>query len=245
MTEKKDDPALHTFLILEDEKTEANQLKKILEQLDTQKTIYVADNIALAEKIVAEHEIDVFLLDVNLPDGTGIEFAERLRQTERHKYTWIIFITGFDKYAYPAVRKAHCYSFLLKPYKQDEVIKSVEDILNKRVATLNQNEFLRFKSGKTNVRVPYSEIVYIESLNRKCYIYTIDQKYETSRISLKSFLDNNPNDRLLQCHRSFVVNRDYIKKFDKKYRGSILEMRSLNVEIPVGTNYVEMILDLI
>ncbi len=236
---------MHTFLILEDEKIEANQLKTILEQLDTPKVIFVADNIVQAEKIVAEQDIDIFMLDVNLPDGTGLEFAEKLRQTDRYKFSWIIFITGHDKYAYPAIRRTHCYSFLVKPYKTDEVIMNVKDILNKRVATLNQNEFLRFKSGKTNVRVPYSEIVYIESLNRKCYIYTIDQKYETSRVSLKSFLDENPNDRLIQCHRSFVVNKDYIKKFDKKYRGSVLEMRALDVEIPVGTNYVDTILPLI
>jgi len=232
---------LRTFLILEDYETEANQLKEIIGEISEPTEVYIASGLEEAEEIAEKKHIDVFLLDVNLPDGSGLSFAEKLRQTERYKYSWIIFITGFESYAYDATRRTHCYSYLMKPYDRKEILQTINEVFDKRVSTLRPDDFLRFKSGGISIRIPYSDVVYIESLNRKCYVHTINTRYETSRVSLKSFLEDKHEEQLVQCHRSYIVNREHIKKFDKKYRGSFLEMQFKDIVIPVGTNYIDII----
>lgn len=52
-------------------------------------------NFDSAVRKLRENEFDVALLDINLPDGSGLDLCEEIRNRGQH--TYIIFITANDK----------------------------------------------------------------------------------------------------------------------------------------------------
>ncbi|RKJ30119.1 LytTR family transcriptional regulator, partial [Butyricicoccus sp. 1XD8-22] len=82
----------------------------------------------------------------------------------------------------------------------------------KRNLTIKNNCYIIF--------VPLTEIIFIERLNRKSVIHTINKQYETyeSLFDLSQQLDKN----FCRCHKSYIVNVDYleiIEQIGQKYIG--------------------------
>ena len=66
---------LNSVLIIEDEWGMRVSLRKMLELEKFQVT--EAGNLQEAEKILNYSSFDVFLLDLNLPDGNGVDFLKK------------------------------------------------------------------------------------------------------------------------------------------------------------------------
>lgn len=79
---------------------------------------------------VMEHPADLALLDIDMPDMSGLQMAQKLRQTNPH--ISIIFITAFSQYALDAYN-VHPTSYLLKPFDQARLTKEVEYALSSRM----------------------------------------------------------------------------------------------------------------
>ncbi|WP_313640649.1 response regulator transcription factor [Paenibacillus sp.] len=79
------------ILIVEDDRSLNKGIALTLSQNDV--VIHQAYDIAAAENIVAVHPIDLIILDINLPDGSGLDYCEQLRKTSRVP---IIFLTAND-----------------------------------------------------------------------------------------------------------------------------------------------------
>ncbi len=82
--------------------------------------------------------IDIVILDIDMPQINGIEFAEKL--TKKQPWVNIIFVTGFPKYSLDAF-KVFASDFLLKPLKKSSLKKSFENL---------RNPVRSFNSGKVN-----------------------------------------------------------------------------------------------
>ena len=86
--------------------------------------LYAKDAMAF----VREHPVDVAFLDIEMPEMSGLELAERL--TEIDPYIKVIFITAYNQYALDAFR-AHAIGYLLKPLDNDELTEQI-DLLSRR-----------------------------------------------------------------------------------------------------------------
>lgn len=84
-----------------------------------------ADCGAVALAMVDKHDFDVVILDVSMPDMTGIEVLEQLRQINAE--TEVIMLTGETtvKTAVDAM-KLGAIDYLTKPVEMDELIVVVE-----------------------------------------------------------------------------------------------------------------------
>ncbi|KZL88576.1 response regulator transcription factor [Clostridium magnum] len=80
-----------TILIVEDDITLNNGIMLSLRQKDVD--IQQAYSIKQTKKILSEKSIDLIILDVNLPDGSGFELCKEIRQTSSIP---IIFLTAND-----------------------------------------------------------------------------------------------------------------------------------------------------
>ena len=76
--------------------------------------VYSATTVAQAREAAAERRFDAVLLDLNLPDGSGLDYVEELRHTNRAMA--IVVITGQDDIAVvvEAMRRG-ADNFLAKP----------------------------------------------------------------------------------------------------------------------------------
>ncbi|WP_410512320.1 response regulator transcription factor [Paenibacillus sp. BR2-3] len=82
---------MRTLLIVEDDRSLNKGIALTLSQNDL--IIKQAYDIAAAEQIVSSHKIDLIILDINLPDGSGLDYCVKIRRTSQ---TPIIFLTAND-----------------------------------------------------------------------------------------------------------------------------------------------------
>jgi two-component system sensor histidine kinase/response regulator len=108
------DPRVN-ILLVDDEPANLHALQAVLEPLD--QNLIVASSGTQALRQVLEHDFAVILLDVQMPDMSGIEAAAMIRERERSKATPIIFLTGVVKTAEMMFKgySAGAVDYLMKP----------------------------------------------------------------------------------------------------------------------------------
>jgi len=93
--------------------------------------VITADNGAEAFKMACEHKPDVIVTDLQMPQMTGLEFTQKLRQQVETAEIPVIMLTarGF------AIEDQHRQELqiadvLSKPFSPKELLRTVEDVLH-------------------------------------------------------------------------------------------------------------------
>ena len=112
--------------ILDDDFSVLNSLRELLDSDGFQARTFDNPNLFLA--YAREHPVKLAVLDVWLPQLTGIDVQERLRQVSPE--TIVIIITGREE---PAIRaaamEAGAFGFLGKPFEDEVFLTLVRDAL--------------------------------------------------------------------------------------------------------------------
>ena len=110
----------------------------------------------------------------------------------------------------------HCMrpaGILISPFDESRIVACLKRILEDYSALSGDDgveDSLVIESGSSTYRLPYSEIVYFEALDKKINICTSRQQL-TVRKALSSLSDTLP-EKFLRCHRAFIVNADQIER---------------------------------
>lgn len=117
---------MYRILIADDEQIERKVLVKTLEKnFSDICELYQAENGREAFRIYEEEQIQIVILDIEMPGMNGIQTAEAIRRQDRD--CCIIFLTAYDEFSY--AKKAisvRALDYLLKPYQEDELISVLE-----------------------------------------------------------------------------------------------------------------------
>ena len=128
------------LLIADDENLELKVLEKTIKKFFLNELeIFMASNGKQAAQISNETEINIALLDVEMPGMNGIELAKLLR--EKNSDCIIIFITAYDKFDY-AIEAMHikAFDYLLKPWKEEKLTGLIsEAIVNIKESSLENS----------------------------------------------------------------------------------------------------------
>lgn len=108
----------------------ANELQGIMHDLGRASDITVcvtASNVQEAVKVLPEHELDVIIVDLELPDGTGQSVISQLRH--RIPLASFMVLSAYEEYEriYAAIL-AGAVGYLGKVYVADTLIQSVRDV---------------------------------------------------------------------------------------------------------------------
>lgn len=207
------------ILVLEDDSTQREGLIKLINRYYLDVKAYEAASVKEAQDILKNKKIDLFLIDINLPDGSGIEFAKEIRKIEKHEFTGIIFITTQVIQIIEAFKNTHCYDFIVKPYNEDE-IKNIINVFYKKIGdtgTSKGNHIIVPVESGVAVKVYEQEVVFVEYTNRKSIIHTINQVVESKALSLNNILKSCTSEDIMQSHKSYLVNVKYIDKIERVY----------------------------
>lgn len=117
------------LLIADDEMIERAVLYKTLSRnLKDQCEIYQAENGREALRVYEEKQIQIAILDIEMPGINGIEAARKIR--EKDKNCCIIFLTAYDEFAYAKQAiMIRALDYLLKPYDEQELMLVVEEAM--------------------------------------------------------------------------------------------------------------------
>ena len=115
-------------MVLEDDATLANALGRVVRSLGYE--VAIAGTIALARRQIEEREPSIMLVDVNLPDGDGLEFMAELQETVRPNF---VVITG-DSSQQVAVKciRAKAFDMLPKPIRLEDLKRAVGRAIDAR-----------------------------------------------------------------------------------------------------------------
>jgi len=85
--------------------------------------------LALARKALESKHFTLALIDINLPDGSGIDLVRELKQTSPDTYSVISTIFDDDKHIFPAL-EAGAMGYLIKDQPRDRQIDLLREIVN-------------------------------------------------------------------------------------------------------------------
>lgn len=109
-------------IIVDDEIPCSEYLKMLLESIEDVEIKGCFQDMGKALFYMKDTKTDLVFLDIEMPQMNGIE-ASRLMK-ELNPDICIIFVTGYDQYAFDAF-KEDAVSYLLKPCAMDELVRAV------------------------------------------------------------------------------------------------------------------------
>jgi two-component system LytT family response regulator len=175
-----------------------------------------------------ENEVDLFFLDINMPEISGLSLAKII-----HKKAQIIFTTAYRKYAIDGFN-LNVVDYLLKPIGFDRFLQAVQKVLVSEVAE-NNNDFMFVRSDRKMVKIDFNTILYIESLSDYLKIFT-KEKTIVIRETISSLEEKLPSKKFIRIHRSFIVSFKSISSYTNEF----IEVNQK--ALPISRSYKESVL---
>ena len=115
---------LYTVIIADDHEIVRRGLKELIDATDEFRVVGEAGTVAGAIAAAEEHKPDLAVLDVQMPDGSGVEACREIRS--RSPEVTVLMLTAFaDEQAYVAAVMAGASGYLLKRINSNELIDSL------------------------------------------------------------------------------------------------------------------------
>ena len=218
--------------IIDDEPLAAGLLESYAKKTPYLELRGVFNSAIQAMKVLRENPVQLLFLDIQMPELSGVEFANILpRETK------VIFTTAFPQYAIEGY-KVSALDYLLKPISYEDFLKSTDKALEWFVTTLKQDtcmrdRFMFVKSDYKLQRVCLDDILYIEGLKDYVRFYLKNGERVMSLMSMKKLDEYLPKPEFLRTHRSYIVHMTETQMVDR------FRIVFDDVYIPISDNYKE------
>lgn len=156
-----------------------------------------AELIEAAEK----ERFSLYFLDVIMPGMDGIATAREIRSFDSDAD--IVFLTSTTDFAYQSYG-VHALDYLLKPIKAELLFPILDKLLLREQKI---EEALTLKCGSTYIRLPFSQLTYVEVSGKHLYFNLADGSVREVVGSLNEYeplLLIRPE--FMRIHRSYIVN---------------------------------------
>lgn len=218
-------------IIIEDEKPAQEVLKSYLAKVESVTLLSAFGDAMSAMDFLKRNEVDLILLDIQIPSVSGIEFLRILKNTPQ-----VIITTAYSEFAVEAF-DLDVRDYLKKPFSFERFLKALQRVsvapdprqLHQFQTKTNEQSFAFFNVNKTMVRVLFDDIQYIESMREYIYLHTVNGKVVTKMGTheIEKSLDEN----FLRIHRSFIVNLKRVTAFTAK------DVFISDTPVPIGASY--------
>jgi two-component system response regulator LytT len=225
-------------MIVEQDKNQLATMNQIIESSEQHCNVYCAITAQECLTLIAQHEMDLIILDIDLPDQSGLEIVQRIRKIPGYEFVWIILLSINPQYETEAFKKTHCYDYVIKPYDAEALFGTVQMLSRYKTVAVGdkEREFVTFKQRDQYIRVLTKDILYIEVIGNNSTLYTYSQIFSLRKMSLKKLKLMLPR-YFVQCHKSFIVNRNYIEKINKGPFGWEIRLKDYAGTLPNGEKY--------
>ena len=212
---------------------------EMLEQEIRNEAAIHTDEKVFVKKLLNKKMLEEFLKDKGLVDficidvtiRQGIYYAELMR--EHYPEAAIVLVADLTMspvtYMKPSIMAA---ALLLKPLAVEPIRNTMDQLFEYFVDEITEEDVFVVETKEDRQRIRYSSILYFEARAKKIYVCTADSEY--GFYDTMEQLEKRLSDTFLRCHRSYIVNRQYIKKVMIS-RGII--MLQDNIEIPLSRSY--------
>ncbi len=119
---------MNTVLIIEDLSDVSEWLATIVTDNLAPKEIHYANNLEEAKRLILEHQYSLALIDIGLPDGSGIEALEKIKLKNEDCYCVITTIFEDTENIYRALKQG-ADGYVLKSESSEDIAIHLQGIL--------------------------------------------------------------------------------------------------------------------
>ena len=225
-------------VIIDDEPLAVDLIKEFVSKVESLELINTFNNAIDAIAVINNSNVDLIFLDIEMPHFSGIDFLNAI-----DKKPLIIFTTAYSDYAVEGFNLG-AVDYLVKPIPFHRFLKSVmraqqlfqsqntiSPLTPKIVAPEMEPDFMFVRSEYENVKINFSDILFIEGLKDYVKIYTSDNKFTLTLISLIKLENTLSSKGFSRIHRSYIINIKYVKSIQKN------KVLIADKRIPISESY--------
>ena len=226
-------------VIIEDEEHSRERLKKLLAGVPGVSLVGEASDGQSAVTLIGALRPDLALLDIRLPELSGLEVLARLVYRPM-----VIFVTAYDQYAVRAFEE-NAIDYLLKPTSEERRAQAIErararqrqiddTLLSALRASVERRRYpdrIAVRQGESILMVPVPAVYWIEADTRYVLIRTRDAGYLLDK-TLKELEEELDPDRFCRIHRGVLVAQDRVAKIVRLLGGRY----AMKMSDPKGTS---------
>ncbi len=120
---------LNTILLLEDHKDTRAWFSEILQLTFKDCHILEAENLKQARKLLNKNKFSIAIIDLNLPDGSGVDIISKIKQSSNETYVVVATIFDDDDHIFKALQ-AGAQGYLLKQQPKEQLLLRLKGIIN-------------------------------------------------------------------------------------------------------------------
>lgn len=183
----------------------------------------------LEEQLSQTDRVDVVCLDVTVQGAVGT--AERLRL--RHGQALLVLTADATisplQYIRPTILAA---ALLLRPLEEKAAAETAEQVLLALRQRQDEGAAFVFNVSGETLRLPYGEILYFESREKRVFVRTRNREY--GFYDTLEHLEQSLPEEFQRCHKSYIVHLTCL-------RGVNLSKNTLSlvddIQLPVSRTY--------
>lgn len=187
-----------------------------------------------AMELLNKTDVDLIILDINMPHLSGIEMLRTLK-----KYPAVIITSAYPDFALEGYELS-VTDYLLKPFSFARFVQATEKVSAKGqdgqpAAQKEEERYVMVKSDKKLTKVFLNEIVYVEAYGNYIFIHRGQDKI-MSKQTLTNFETQLPAGKFIRIHKSYMVSVKAVKYLEGN------EVSVGTKKLPVGKVYREGVL---
>lgn len=217
-------------IVIDDEPLALEVIKGLTEKVTFIELTAYFTNSFEAMAFLQKNKVDLLLLDIKMPDISGIELLKSISNPPL-----VIFTTAYSEHAVEGF-ELDAIDYLLKPFSLTRFLKACNKAYEYYELKRNKNNdeaglsHVFIKSGYEQVRVEINNIRYAEA-NGNYVVFVLENQKIASRLTMSEAEALLPVKYFLRVHRSYIVSKKHIQKVDKK------TIWVQQTEIPIGPAY--------
>lgn len=218
-------------IICDDEKSTCSELEEIILKYAKEKRVPLVTEVFYSGDILLDYlkreKINILFLDIELPGKDGVMVGKYIREVLEEENIFLVYISSKENYALQLFQNRP-FDFLVKPIEQAKIYHVLDNIC--RISGKNSAEF-KFQVQNSTYCILYKDILYFQSAGRKINI-VMKREVRTFYGKLNEIEEKLPENLFLRIHKSYLVNKSYVKGFTyewvKMLNGDVLNISKIN-----------------
>ena len=238
-------------LVVDDEPLARERLVRMVSKMDDCEVVAEAENVQQALDAIAEHDPDVVLLDVRMPEEDGISAARQLATMDDPPA--VIFCTAYDEYALDAF-STDAVGYLLKPVKQEDLEAALVKAqklnkvqlaaLSERKAPANQRKHISAKTRRGVELIPLEDVRYFIADHK--YVTVHHCGGETLIDDTLKELETEFTNLFVRVHRNALVAIEAIEGMERSTQGQYrIRLKDIDLKPIVSRRHVSRLRELL
>lgn len=217
----------YEVLITDDEPIARDILCTYVSKLDNLRIAGICKNAVEAADFLKEHHVDILLLDINMPEVSGLDLLRKLPTAPA-----VILTTAYSEYAVESY-ELNVVDYLLKPFSFQRFAAAINKVTNigQQASEPLTNDTIFVKSDGKLVKIDLKELLLIEGVKDYVKLWVGDKP-----ILVHSTMKNieeqlSAHTDMVRVHKSHIVNMTHVREVE----GNILRVGMH--EVVIGSTY--------